>query len=57
MAFIVNNLGTIIVGAVLLVIVGLIIASTVKRKKRGQSTCGCECSGCPSASVCHKQEP
>jgi hypothetical protein len=51
-AFIIENLGTILVGVVLVAIIALIIAGTVRRKKRGQSACGCGCSGCPSASSC-----
>ncbi|NLM84920.1 MAG: FeoB-associated Cys-rich membrane protein [Clostridiales bacterium] len=54
-AFILENLGTIVVGAALLVIVCLIIANEIRRRKRGRSSCGCGCSGCPSASVCRKQ--
>jgi len=52
-AFIAENLGTILVSGALLVIVGLVIASIVKKKKRGGTSCGCGCDGCPSASSCH----
>lgn len=52
-AFIAENLGTILVSGALLVIVGLVVASIVKKKKRGGTSCGCGCDGCPSASSCH----
>lgn len=39
-------MGTIIVGAILAVMVGLIIYSMVKNKKKGKSQCGGDCSHC-----------
>ncbi len=57
LAFLTENLATIIICAVLLGIVALIIVNMVRKKKKGQSaTCGCGCSECPSASVCHTQK-
>jgi hypothetical protein len=54
-AFLTENLGTIIVSLALLAVVALIIAGMVKKKKRGGSRgCGCSCSGCPGAAACHK---
>lgn len=52
--FLAANLGTIIVSAVLLLIIVLIVRNLFGKKKKGQSSCGCGCSDCPSASVCHK---
>ncbi len=41
------NVGTFIVGAILVVIVGIIIAKMIKDKKNGKSLqCGCDCSKC-----------
>lgn len=41
------NLGTLVVGAILLVVVGLIVASMVRAKKNGKSLqCGCGCGKC-----------
>lgn len=40
-------MGTIITGAVLLCVTGLIIRSMVKNKKQGKSIqCGCDCGKC-----------
>lgn len=52
-AFIAENLATIIISAVILCIIVLIIVSMVRRKKKGQTACGCGCSGCPSSSICN----
>jgi hypothetical protein len=49
-AFLLKNLGTIAVGAVLLGIVALVVASIVRDKKRGRHIgCDCDCSSCPGA--------
>ncbi len=55
--FLAANLGNIIVSAILIVIVALVIANLVSKKKKGQSACGCGCgcSNCPSSGICHKQ--
>jgi len=39
-------MGTIIVGAALVVIVALIIRKMIKDKKAGKSSCGCNCGEC-----------
>lgn len=51
-----DNIGTIIVGAVLAIIVILIIRKLYKDKKAGRSSCGCGCENCPSKGACHKQK-
>ena len=53
--FLMANLGNIFVGALLVLILALIIMNLIGKKKKGQSTCGCGCSNCPSAGMCHKQ--
>lgn len=52
-----QNIGTIIVCAVLLAIVTAIIVSMVKKKKQGKSmVCNCgSCKSCPMSGSCHKQ--
>lgn len=40
------NPGTIIVLAAVLVIVGLIVFFMIRDKKKGKSSCGCNCPGC-----------
>ena len=52
---IVENLGTVIVGAVLVSIVTVIVAVMVLNKKKGKSSCSCGCSGCPLSGKCGKK--
>ena len=53
------NLGTIAVFLVLAVVVGLIIRSLYKQKKRGGSCTGCggSCGSCGGCTACHAQPP
>jgi hypothetical protein len=53
--FISENIGTIIVGLILAVIIFIIIRKMVKDKHSGKSSCGCNCSGCANAGICHGQ--
>ena len=51
-------LATILISILLIVVVGLVIASMVRRKKRGESIVGCSecggaCSGCAMGGICH----
>lgn len=48
--FILNNLGNIIVIAIVLLVVFLAVWSLVKDKREGKSLCGCDCASC---GVCH----
>lgn len=48
-----ENIGTIIVCAVLILIVALITINMVRNKKKGKSSCGCGCSNCPMSGSCH----
>lgn len=52
--FLSANLGTIIVLVVLAIIVGAIIYKMFRDKKKGKSSCGCNCASCPMANECHK---
>lgn len=54
MSFLIENLGTILVAAVLAGIVALIIVKMLRDRKKGQSSCGCACSWCPASGSCHK---
>ena len=40
-----------IIGGAALVVAGTVTLSVI-RKKKGQTGCGCGCSGCPSAGAC-----
>ena len=55
--WIVSNIWTIIICAVLIAIVTAIIVSMVKKKKQGKSmVCSCgNCKSCPMSGSCHKQ--
>lgn len=53
MSYIVDNLGTILISAVLLAIV-ISICFNLVRKKRKSGSCGCSCSDCSISSICHK---
>ena len=48
-----QNIGTIVVIAVLAVIFGLMIFSLIRDKKAGKTSCGGGCAGCANACYCH----
>ena len=52
--WITDNLSTIIVSLVLILIVAAIISKLVRDKKKGKSSCGCNCAHCAMAGSCHK---
>lgn len=51
--WLVNNLSTIIIAAVLLGALLAIAIKLIKDKKRGKSSCGCNCKGCALCGKCH----
>ncbi len=52
--FLLNNIGTIAISLIILLVVSAIIIKLIKDKKKGKSSCGCGCENCPSAGMCHK---
>ncbi|MDO4543090.1 MAG: FeoB-associated Cys-rich membrane protein [Clostridia bacterium] len=46
-------LSTAIICAVLAGIVTLIIVRMIKNKKKGKTSCGCNCKDCPMSGKCH----
>ena len=56
LAWISENLGTIIICAVLAAVVAAIIAYMIKNNKKGKSSCGCGCAGCPMSGSCHQKK-
>lgn len=48
------NLGTVIVGTILFVILAAIVIKMVKDKKKGKTSCGCGCANCAMRGSCHK---
>ena len=55
LAWITENIGTILISAVLLLVVVLIIRKLVKDKKKGKSSCGCNCAHCAMSGSCHQK--
>jgi len=53
MEFIKDNLGTIIVLLAVIAVIALIVYNMYKDKKAGKTACGCKCSGCANAGICH----
>ena len=49
-----ENIGTIVVGLVLLAVVILIVRIMMRDKKQGKSSCGGNCAGCAACGACHK---
>lgn len=54
-AFLVQNVGTILVAFVLIIVVFIIIRKLIKDKKAGKSSCGCDCSSCGGRDLCHRR--
>ncbi len=52
--WLVGNIATILIGLVLALIVAAIIVYLVRNKRKGKSSCGCGCQGCPMSGSCHK---
>ena len=50
-----ENLGTVIICAVLIAIVVLIVCSMVKKKKQGKTSCSCGCANCAMHGACHSK--
>lgn len=55
LAWLTENLGTIVVALRLLAVVTAIIVSMIRDKKKGKSSCGCDCAHCGCCGSCHKQ--
>ena len=55
MGWIMANIGTIIVGLVLVCIIALIIIKLVNDRKKGIRSCGGSCAGCAMKGTCHKK--
>ena len=48
-SFLLNNVGTILTGLVLILVVGLVVRSMIRDKRSGKSSCGGNCGACHSA--------
>ena len=56
LAWVAENIGTILITAALALIVALIARKLIKDKKKGKSSCGCNCAHCAMAGSCHPQK-
>ena len=56
LAWLTENMATIIICAVLIAVVSAIIISMIKNKKQGRSSCGCGCGDCPMSGSCHPEK-
>ena len=56
LAWLSENIATIIICGVLIAVVAAIIVSMIKNKKKGRSSCGCGCAQCPMSGSCHKDK-
>ena len=51
-----ENIGTIVICAVLVAAVAAAIVKMVRDKKKGKSSCGCGCEGCAMSDSCHSKK-
>ena len=49
------NLSSLIVLLILILIVGAVVFSLIRKKKNGEPSCSCGCSGCGMKDCCHKK--
>lgn len=52
--WITNNIGTVTAAADILAIAVTAFVIILKDKKKGKSSCGCNCANCAMAGSCHK---
>lgn len=51
-----NNIGTILICAVLIAVVVAIIVGMRRDKKKGKFSCGCNCTHCAMSGTCHSKK-
>ncbi|NCB63616.1 MAG: FeoB-associated Cys-rich membrane protein [Clostridia bacterium] len=56
MAWLIENLATILISLALVAVVTAIVVDLIRKKREGKSSCGCGCSSCPSSSICHTKK-
>ncbi len=56
-AWLMENMATIIISAVLVFVVAAILVSMIRSKRKGKSSCGCGCAGCAMNGACHPAKP
>lgn len=55
-AWITENIGTILIGTALVLIVAAVITGMIRDKKKGKSSCGCSCEHCAMNNACHSKK-
>ena len=53
-AWLAENLGTILISVALIALIVLIIRSMIRDKKMGKSTCGGSCASCKMCAACRQ---
>ena len=56
LAFLAENIGSITVLAILLLTVTLVTVALIRKKRRGEGSCGSGCGSCPMAGKCHGEK-
>ena len=54
--WITENLSTIIVSAILLAIIIATYVYLIRQRKKGRSSCGCNCAHCAMHGTCHSKQ-
>ncbi len=54
LAWLTANLATLIISAILVGIVALVVASMIRKKKKGNTSCCSGCGSCPMSGSCHE---
>ena len=55
LAWLTENLGTVVISAILLAVVVCISIHLLHQKKQGKSSCGCNCATCAMHGRCHSK--
>lgn len=57
LTWLMENMATIIISAVLVLVAAAILVSMIRGKRKGKSSCGCGCAGCAMNGACHPAKP
>ena len=49
-----DNWATVLICMALVAVIAAVIVKLIKDKKKGKSSCGCNCAHCAMAGSCHK---
>ena len=57
LTWLMENMATIIISAVLVLVAAAILVSMIRGKRKGKASCGCGCAGCAMNGACHPAKP